>query len=100
MPTYDYECKKCKHVFEELQSIKAKVLKTCPKCGKRSLERLIGSGAGLIFKGSGFYITDYCRPQPTASNKSEENKSLTEKSKKNNSSNNSSKKDGQKNKKS
>lgn len=59
MPTYDYRCTACKHEFEEFQSMTAKVLKKCPKCGKNALERLIGTGAALVFKGSGFYQTDY-----------------------------------------
>lgn len=59
MPTYDYVCNNCAHAFEEFQSIKAKPLKSCPKCGKRTLERLIGTGSAIIFKGSGFYQTDY-----------------------------------------
>ena len=59
MPTYDYRCNDCGHEFEEFQSIKADALKTCPKCQKETLERLIGPGAALIFKGSGFYLTDY-----------------------------------------
>ena len=59
MPTYEYKCDKCGHEFEQMQGITAKSLRKCPKCGKSSLRRLIGSGAGLIFKGSGFYATDY-----------------------------------------
>jgi putative FmdB family regulatory protein len=59
MPTYDYRCDACEHEFEEFQSIKADALKTCPKCGKDELRRLIGPGAALLFKGSGFYLTDY-----------------------------------------
>ncbi len=59
MPTYDYRCNNCAHAFEEFQSIKAKLLRACPKCGKRTLERLIGTGSAIIFKGSGFYQTDY-----------------------------------------
>ena len=59
MPTYDYVCNNCAHAFEEFQSIKAKPLRSCPKCGKRTLERLIGTGSAIIFKGSGFYQTDY-----------------------------------------
>jgi putative FmdB family regulatory protein len=59
MPTYDYRCNACKHEFEHFQSMKDKPLKKCPECGKPSLERLIGIGAAVIFKGSGFYETDY-----------------------------------------
>lgn len=59
MPTYEYKCQACDHLFEELQSITAKPLRKCPSCGKLKLVRLIGSGAGIIFKGSGFYQTDY-----------------------------------------
>jgi len=66
MPTYEYECSKCKRTFEAFQSMKDDAYKTCPKekcCmktwGKGKVKRLIGAGAGLIFKGSGFYITDY-----------------------------------------
>jgi putative FmdB family regulatory protein len=58
MPTYDYVCSKCGHQFELFQSIKENPKRTCPKC-KGRLKRLIGSGAGLLFKGSGFYLTDY-----------------------------------------
>lgn len=59
MPTYDYQCASCGERREEFQSMTAKPLKKCPACGKPSLQRLIGAGAGLIFKGSGFYQTDY-----------------------------------------
>lgn len=59
MPTYAYACEKCGHEFEMLQSITAKPLRKCPACGKAALKRLIGAGAGIIFKGSGFYATDY-----------------------------------------
>ncbi len=59
MPTYDYVCRECEHEFEEFQSMTAKPLRTCPECGERRLERLIGTGAGVIFKGGGFYETDY-----------------------------------------
>ena len=61
MPTYDYECRSCHHTFEAFQSIKEEALKKCPKCGKSSLRRLFGGGMGIIFKGSGFYTTDYKR---------------------------------------
>jgi len=59
MPTYDYACQACGHEFEAFQSITAKSLRKCPECGKLRLKRLIGMGAGVIFKGSGFYETDY-----------------------------------------
>jgi putative FmdB family regulatory protein len=59
MPTYDYECKHCGHRFEAFQGITDKVLRKCPDCGRMKLMRLIGGGAGIIFRGSGFYATDY-----------------------------------------
>ena len=59
MPTYDYQCSNCGHEYELFQSITAKPVKKCPQCGKNSAERLIGTGSGIIFKGSGFYQTDY-----------------------------------------
>ena len=59
MPTYQYECAQCGHSFQILQSIKDKKLQKCPSCSKLKLQRLIGTGAGLIFKGTGFYETDY-----------------------------------------
>lgn len=59
MPTYDYRCKACQHEWELFQSIKANPIKKCPDCGKLKAERIIGAGAGIIFKGSGFYETDY-----------------------------------------
>jgi len=59
MPTYEYLCPKCGHAFELFQSMRDEPLKKCPKCKKTGVKRLVGGGAGLIFKGSGFYITDY-----------------------------------------
>jgi putative FmdB family regulatory protein len=59
MPNYDYECPHCEKTFEIFQSMKDKRLEICPECGKSGLKRLIGSGAGIIFKGNGFYCTDY-----------------------------------------
>ena len=59
MPTYDYVCDACDHKFELFQSITAEAEKKCPQCRKRKLRRLIGSGAAIVFKGSGFYQTDY-----------------------------------------
>ena len=59
MPTYDYECDACGHTFELFQSYSAPVEKKCPECGKLKLRRLFGTGAAIVFKGSGFYQTDY-----------------------------------------
>jgi putative FmdB family regulatory protein len=59
MPTYDYECDACEHKFELYQSISAPVETICPKCKKKKLRRLIGTGGAIVFKGSGFYQTDY-----------------------------------------
>ena len=59
MPTYQYICDDCQYEFEKFQSITAKPIRRCPKCGRLSVQRLIGAGAGIIFKGSGFYCTDY-----------------------------------------
>ncbi len=59
MPTYEYVCTKCGHELEAFQSMKDAPLKVCPACSRRTLRRKVGGGAGLIFKGSGFYITDY-----------------------------------------
>jgi putative FmdB family regulatory protein len=81
MPTYEYECAKCKKSFDIVQSMKDDALKTCPKdlCrmktwGKGAVKRKIGAGAGLIFKGSGFYITDY-RSEGYKKSKSDSSKS-------------------------
>ncbi len=65
MPTYDYDCTDCGHAFEEFQSITAAPLESCPECGGK-VQRRINGGAGLIFKGSGFYLTDYKRAPATA----------------------------------
>ena len=59
MPTYDYVCDGCSHAFELFQSMSDPVKKTCPKCSKKKLRRLIGAGGAIVFKGSGFYKTDY-----------------------------------------
>lgn len=59
MPTYDYRCKACGHELELFQSMSERPKRKCPSCGKSSLERLIGAGGGLLFKGSGYYQTDY-----------------------------------------
>lgn len=65
MPTYDYVCQDCSHAFEHFQSMSSDPLSTCPECQGR-LKRLIGTGGALIFKGSGFYCTDYKKPSPDA----------------------------------
>ena len=61
MPTYDYKCSACEHTFDELQSFSDAPLTKCPKCKKNKLERLFGGGGAIIFKGGGFYETDYRR---------------------------------------
>lgn len=72
MPTYQYRCKICNYEFEEFQKITDEPLVMCPECQKKSLKRIIAGGAGLVFKGTGFYITDY----------KNENKSVTASSEK------------------
>lgn len=71
MPTYEYRCKLCNYEFEEFQLISEEPLIICPKCAEPSLKRLLSSGGGLVFKGNGFYLTDYKKsPAPTESNSS------------------------------
>ena len=79
MPTYQYECSSCGHGFEILQSMKENRLRKCPECGQLKLQRLIGSGSGIIFKGTGFYETDYKRKPAGAA---ETSTAKSEKSKK------------------
>ena len=69
MPTYDYECSSCGHKYEIFEKIGANPRKKCPKCGKRRAKRLLGMGAGVVFKGSGFYTTDYARKDPKGGEK-------------------------------
>lgn len=73
MPTYEYVCDKCSHEFEMFQSMKDEPIHVCPKCRSRKVRRLMGMGGGIIFKGSGFYETDYKRKTngAAASEKSE-----------------------------
>ena len=78
MPTYEYACSACGHRFEEFQSIKAKPIVKCPKCGLRRVKRLISAGAGFIFKGSGFYTTDYRSEKYKADAKSDSAPAKTE----------------------
>ncbi len=59
MPTYEYACAACKHAFEKFQSMADGPVRKCPKCGRHKVKRLISKGAGILFKGSGFYQTDY-----------------------------------------
>jgi len=77
LPTYDYACAACGHRFEHFQSFSEALLKRCPLCGKDRLERLIGSGAGFLFKGSGFYQTDYKRAAPPEGDKAGAGKDKT-----------------------
>jgi putative FmdB family regulatory protein len=71
MPTYDYKCLDCEHTFEKFESIKADPLTDCPEC-EGTVKRLIGGGGGFIFKGSGFYITDYRKDGYAADKKAAE----------------------------
>ena len=84
MPTYEYKCDACGHAFELFQSMSAEPTRRCPKCKKLKVKRLIGTGAGLIFKGSGFYITDYrdqsYKDKAKADSGSTETETKTEKS--------------------
>lgn len=75
MPTYEYACQACGHKFEEFQSITSKPTIVCPKCKRRKVKRLISAGAGFIFKGSGFYTTDYRSDAYKSSAKADEGKS-------------------------
>lgn len=77
MPTYEYACQKCEHTFEQFQSMREDPLTKCPECGKKSLKRLVGGGAGLIFKGTGFYITDYRKKTGDASKTTGDSKSAS-----------------------
>lgn len=74
MPTYEYRCGQCGHEFEEIQKITAHPFTQCPVCHRKALTRMIGAGAGLIFKGEGFYITDYKRSGEDGEQKGSETK--------------------------
>src|SRR5262245_4962625 len=75
MPTYDYQCDACNHTFEEFQSMMDKPLRKCPQCKKSKLRRLLGTGAAILFKGSGFYQTDYRSESYKSGAKADEPKS-------------------------
>ena len=79
MPTYDYECDACSHAFELFQSITDKHIRKCPECGKLKLKRLIGAGSTIIFKGSGFYQTDYRSEEYKSRQKAETSSSSADK---------------------
>jgi putative FmdB family regulatory protein len=82
MPTYDYECEACGHTFELFQKISEPVKKKCPECSKLKLRRLFGTGSALVFKGSGFYTTDYRSDSYKKGEKADQKKSETAKEKK------------------
>jgi putative FmdB family regulatory protein len=75
MPTYEYECDACEHRFDEFQSMTEKPLKKCPECGKPKLRRVFGAGGAVLFKGSGFYQTDYRSESYKAAAKKEQESS-------------------------
>ncbi|MHC4933080.1 MAG: FmdB family zinc ribbon protein [Planctomycetota bacterium] len=75
MPTYDYRCTDCDHRLAAFQSITEDAYTSCPECGKETLRRLIGAGAGIIFKGSGFYETDYKRSRESSGPRRQESES-------------------------
>ncbi len=79
MPTYEYVCAKCDHEMEAFQSMKDAPLKKCPSCKRATLRRKIGGGAGLIFKGTGFYITDYKKTSAKGADESSASSKPTDK---------------------
>ena len=79
MPTYDYKCSNCGEIYELFQSMNDKPKKKCQNCGKNTAVRLIGGGSGLIFKGSGFYITDYKNKKPIESKSDKKETKKTDK---------------------
>ena len=78
MPTYEYRCRECGHEFDEYQRMTADPLVVCPNCGKHALRRVMGTGGGIIFKGSGFYQTDYKKNGSSPSTGTEKKKRETE----------------------
>ena len=81
MPTYDYECGSCGHAFELFQSMSAPIKRKCPECKKSKLKRLIGTGSGVLFKGSGFYETDYRSESYKKAKKEDSSKKTSDKTK-------------------
>jgi len=77
MPTYDYKCDNCKNTFELFQSIKEDPITLCPECGHNTLKKMISMPAGLIFKGSGFYLTDYAKKNSSTSTDKTDKKDTT-----------------------
>jgi putative FmdB family regulatory protein len=80
MPTYEYQCQDCGYRFERFQMMNDEPIKTCPKCGLR-VRRLIGSGGGIIFKGTGFYATDYRKPDTSQTKQEAKGKQASPKDK-------------------
>jgi putative FmdB family regulatory protein len=78
MPSYDYECNACGHSFEAFQSMSDDPLKTCPECNEKSLRRLITGGSGIIFKGSGFYVTDSRKSVGSGNKKTTDDKTASD----------------------
>jgi putative FmdB family regulatory protein len=75
MPFYEYKCSNCGFELEELQKMSDEPLKKCPECGKNTLQKLLGTGGGLIFKGSGFYLTDYKKKSSSSQDSSKSSRS-------------------------
>lgn len=91
MPTYDYQCESCGHVFETFQSMSDDPLRQCPECSENALRRLISGGSGVIFKGSGFYVTDSRKSGSASSNSGKKSESDSSKKSESKSSSESSK---------
>ena len=83
MPTYEYECEACGHRFEKFQSMSEKSIRKCPECSKSKVQRVISGGSGVLFKGSGFYQTDYRSKNYKESEKKDKSHSSSNKSKEN-----------------
>ncbi len=77
MPTYDYKCENCGNAFEFFQSMKDEPMTLCPQCGHNTLKKMVSMPAGLIFKGSGFYLTDYAKKSSSTSTDKTDKKDTT-----------------------